>query len=162
MRKSILGNYAKLSLGVLLWGCIFASMSHAESEIKLWKSQTVYVPIYSHMFSRGDDKRQLDLSANLSIRNTDSANSIHINEVKYYDSEGKLLKIYLNSPKELKPMASVYFLIQTLDTSGGWGANFIVKWKSVKGVTEPLIEAIHMGTSLAFNSRGKAIKGVYE
>ena len=166
MRKRILGKYVKLSLGIIFWGCIFASMSHAESEIKLWKSQTVYVPIYSQIFSRGDEKRQLNLSANLSIRNTDSANSIHITEVNYYDSQGKLIKSHLNSPTELKPMSSIYFLVQKLDTSGGWGANFIVKWKSAKSVTEPLIEAIHMGAagpnSYAFDSRGKAIKGVYE
>ena len=166
MRKSIIGNYIKLSLVILFWGCIFASMSHAESEIKMWKSQTVYVPVYSQIFSSGDDKRQLNLSANLSIRNTDSVNSINITEVNYYDSEGKLIKNYLNSPKELKPMASTYFLIKTLDTSGGWGANFIVNWKSDKSVTEPLIEAIHMGSagpnSYAFDSRGKAVKGVHE
>lgn len=107
----------------------------------------------------------LNLSANLIIRNTDSANSIHITEINYYNSEGELIKSYLNSPKELKPMASIYFLIQTSDTSGGWGANFIVEWKSAKKVTEPLFEAIHSGVigthSYSFASRGKVIKGVY-
>ncbi len=78
----------------------------------------------------------LNLSANLIIRNTDSANSIHITEINYYNSEGELIKSYLNSPKELKPMASTYFLIQTSDTSVG----------------------TH---SYSFASRGKAIKGVY-
>lgn len=165
MRKSVLEKYVKLSLGILFWGCIFASLSHAESEIKLWKSQTVYVPIYSHIFLGGTERMPLNLSANLIIRNTDSVNLIHITEINYYNSEGELIKSYLNSPKELKPMASTYFLIQTSDKSGGWGANFIVEWKSAKKVTEPLFEAIHsgvMGThSYSFASRGKAIKGVY-
>jgi len=165
MRRSIVEKYTKLSLGIIFWGCIFASMSHAESEIKMWKSQTVYVPIYSYIFSRGDEKH-LNLGVNLSLRNTDSAYSINITEVNYYDSEGKLIKSYLNSQKELKPMASTYFLIERRDKSGGWGANFIVMWESAKSVTEPLIEAIHMGTagpnSYAFDSRGKVIKGIHE
>ena len=166
MKRIILEKYAKLSLGIVFWVCIFATTSYAESDIKLWKSQTVYVPIYSQIFSTGDDKRLLNLSANLSIRNTDSINSIEITEVNYYDSEGKLIKSHLNSPKELKPMSSIYFLVRRLDTSGGWGANFIVKWESAKSVTEPLIEAIHMGAagpnSYAFDSRGKVIKGIHE
>jgi len=101
-----------------------------------------------------------------SNRNTDSANSIRITEVIYYDSEGELIKSYLNSPKSLKPMASMYFLIETRDTSGGWGASFIIKWESVNKVTQPLIEAIHSGGSgtkgYIFASRGWAIKGVHE
>jgi hypothetical protein len=127
MRKSILGKYVKLSLGILIWGCTFASMSHAESEIKLWKSQTVYVPIYSHIFVGGNKRISLNLSANLIVRNTDSANSIQITEVIYYDSEGEIIESYLNSPNELNPMASIYFLIETADSRGGWGANFLIK-----------------------------------
>ena len=166
MRRSIVEKYTKLSLGIIFWGCIFATLSHAESGIKLWKSQSVYVPIYSHIFLRGDERVSLDLSANLIIRNTDSANSIQITEVIYYDSEGELIKSYLSSPKNLKPMASTYFLIETVDTRGGWGANFIIKWESVNNVTEPLIEAIHSGAvgtkGYTFSSRGLAIKGVHE
>ena len=166
MRKSIVGKYTKLSLGIIFWGCILATMSHAESGIKLWKSQTVYVPIYSHIFLRGDERVSLNLSANIIIRNTDSANSIQIAEVIYYDTEGKPIQSYLNSPKELKPMSSAYFLIETADTRGGWGANFIIKWESANKVTEPLVEAIHTGGrgtgAYIFVSRGWVIIGRHE
>ena len=166
MRRSIMENYTKLSLAIIFWGCIFATMSHADSGIKLWKSQTVYVPIYSHIFVGGNASVSLNLSANLIVRNTDSANSIQITEVIYYDSEGEIIKSYLNSPKNLKPMASTYFLIETADTRGGWGANFIIKWESVNKVTQPLIEAIHSGArgtqGYTFASRGWALKGVHE
>ena len=166
MRRRIVEKYTKLSLGIIFLGCIFVTMSHAESDIKLWKSQTVYVPIYSHFFLRGDERVPLNLSVNLIISNTDSANSIQITEVIYYNSEGKIIKSYLNSPKNLKPMASTYFLIETADISGGWGANFIIRWKSVNKVTQPLIEAIHSAkrgaAAYIFSTRGWPIKGVYE
>ena len=166
MKRSYVEKYTKLSLGIIFWGCIFATMSYAESGIKLWKSQTVYVPIYSHIFLGGNLRSSLNLSANLIVRNTDSANSILITEVIYYDSEGELIKNYLNSPKNIKPMASTYFLIETVDTRGGWGANFIIKWESVNSVTEPLIDAIHSGAigtqGYTFSSKGLAIKGLHK
>ena len=165
MGRSIVEKYTKLSLGIIFWGCIFATMSHAESDIKLWKSQSVYVPIYSHIFLRGDERVPLNLSANLIISNTDSTNSIQITEVIYYNSEGKLIKSYLNSPKNLNPMASTYYLIETADDRGGWGANFIIKWKSANKVTQPLIEAIHSARAAGafiFATRGWPIKGVHE
>ena len=165
MRRSIVEKYTKLSLGIIFWGCIFATMSHAESDIKLWKSQSVYVPIYSHFFLRGDERVPLNLSVNLIISNTDSANSIQITEVIYYNSEGKIIKSYLNSPKNLDPMASTYYLIKTEDDSGGWGASFIIKWKSANKVTQPLMEAIHsaaLAGAYVFATRGWPIKGVYE
>ena len=165
MRKRILGKYTKLSLVMIFWGCIFAAMSHAESGIKLWTSQTVYVPIYSSIFVRGE-KVSLNLSANVIVRNTDSANSIQITEVIYYNSEGELIKSYLNSPKKLKPMVSTYFLIEAAEDKGGWGSNFIIKWESVNKVTQPLIEAIHSGQRGAgiysYAIRGWPIEGVHE
>ena len=155
-----------LILGLFLVGCLMVSQVHAESEIKLWRSQTVYVPIYSHIFLGGLEKRPLELSANLIIRNTDSSNSIRITAVDYYDSEGKLIKKYLNGPKKLNPMASSYFLIRTSDRSGGWGANFIVEWEAALKVTEPVVEAVFTGAigthSYSFISPGKAIKGIYK
>ena len=165
MRRSIVEKYTKLSLGIIFLGCIFATMSHAESEIKMWKSQTVYVPVYTHTFLGGKKRIPLNLSPNLVISNTDSANSIQITEVIYYNSEGELLKSYLNSPKNLNPMASTYYLIETADDRGGWGANFIIKWKSANKVTQPLIEAIHsaaLAGPMIFATRGWPIKGVYE
>ena len=146
-------------------GCLFATMSHAESGIKLWTSQTIYVPIYSSIFVRGE-KVSLDLSANVIVRNTESANSIQITDVIYYNSEGELIKSYLNSPKKLKPMASTYFIIEAAEDIGGWGSNFIIKWESVNKVTQPLIEAIHSGQRgtgvYSYAIRGWAIEGVHE
>ena len=54
--------------------------------------------------------------------------------------------------------------IKTADTVGGWGANFIVESTSPTPVTEPVIEAVFIGTrgthSYSFTSEGKAVKGI--
>src|SRR5690242_12722166 len=50
--------------------------------------QTVYVPIYSHIYTV-EQSRTIDLTATLSVRNTDLANPMIITAVDYYNSSGK-------------------------------------------------------------------------
>lgn len=129
----------------------------------LSKGQTVYVPIYSHIIVGGGKRKiPFDLSINLSIRNTDPKNPITIVRVEYYDSHGDHVKDFITEPLIVRPMASKYFFISQSDTSGGWGANYIIKWESEKEVNEPIIESITFGArgahTISFVSRGKAIK----
>jgi hypothetical protein len=58
---------------VLVLAGLLAPMVNAE-DIKLSDGQTVYVPIYSHIYS-GIKARPFDLAATLSIRNTDPTHS---------------------------------------------------------------------------------------
>jgi hypothetical protein len=132
------------------------------AEVKRVSGQTVYVPIYSHIYHGDQDKHPFDLTATLSIRNTDPDVSITVTVIDYYDSNGKLLKNFQQKPIEIKPMGSTRAIIQESDKSGGSGANFIVKWESGRKATEPLIESIMIGTKIqqgiSFTSRGQVIK----
>ena len=136
------------------------SFSQAAEGPKISKGQTIYVPVYSNIYV-GDRALQWQLSANLSVRNTDPANPITVLAVDYYDSEGKLVDNYLSKPKQLNPMGSAYYYVKTSDTKGGYGANFVVKWKSEKQVNEPIIECVMTGSrgnhSVSFISRGQAV-----
>jgi hypothetical protein len=118
------------------------------------------VPIYSHIYS-GLKGRPFSLAATLSIRNTDPKQSITLVSVKYFDSEGKLVKEYLDKPAELKAMASARYILPEGDTTGGSGANFLVKWQSSKKINPPLIEGVMIGTrsgqGISFVSRGQVI-----
>jgi hypothetical protein len=133
----------------------------SDDDIRLTAGQSVYVPIYSHIYS-GIKARPFDLAAILSIRNTDINQPVTIVSVKYYDTEGKLLKEYLDEPLQLKVLASTRYIIKEGDKAGGSGANFIVKWKSNKKVTPPIIEAVmigtHSGQGISFVSRGQVIE----
>ena len=134
--------------------------THAESGISLSTGQNVYVPIYSHIYS-GLKGRPFSLAATLSIRNTDPKHSITLLSVKFYDSDGKLIKEYLDKPAELKAMASTRYILTEGDTAGGSGANFLVKWQSQTKVNPPLIEGVMIGTrsgqGISFVSRGQVI-----
>jgi len=149
---------------ILFFFCCFAfsiNSVNAASEMILSKGQTVYVPVYSHIYS-GDREHPFDLTATLSVRNTDPKHNITILSVDYYDSKGKLLKQYIENPVILKPLATSRYIIKESDKSGGSGANFLVKWKSDVKINSPIIESIMIGTKtqqgISFISRGRVIQ----
>lgn len=149
-----------ISCGLILAVLLLFITNHALSEVKRCKGQTVYVPIYSHIYS-GDREHPFLLAATLSIRNTDPDQLITVTAIDYYDSDGKLLKKHIQKHLILNPMASTRVVIKESDKSGGSGANFIVKWESLNRVTEPLIESVMIGTQvqhgISFTSRGQVI-----
>jgi len=134
------------------------------AEMHLFKGQTVYVPVYSHIYS-GDRERPFYLAATLSIRNTDRSHGIVIQAVDYYDSEGKVLKHYLKQPVSLGAMATLRYVVPESDKSGGSGAKFIIQWQSEHPVAEPLIESVMISTKtqqgISFTSRGRVLEAVF-
>ena len=158
--KPNLPNFVYLFLLIFIAG-MMAPVNISAEDIKLSSGQTVYVSIYSHIYS-GLKARPFDLAAILSIRNTDINQPVTIVSAKYYDTDGKLLKEYLNEPLQLNALASTRYIIKEGDKAGGSGANFIVKWKSEKKVNPPIIEAVmigtHSGQGISFVSRGQVIK----
>lgn len=136
------------------------SLAHADDTVSLSKGQTIYVPAYSHIYS-GDREKQFLLTVTLSIRNIDPKHQIKITAVDYYESQGKLLKKYLDKPVTPKPLESLRYIVPQSDKTGGSGANFMVEWKSDKFVNPPIVESIMIGTQsqqgISFTSRGQAI-----
>ena len=129
-----------------------------------WLGQTVYVPVYSHIFA--DDRyrdRPFLLTATLSVRNTDPERPFTLRRVDYYDSEGALLQRYLEAPITLAPLASTHYIVPESEAKGGAGAKFLIEWQAPAAVSEPIIEAVMIGTKLqqgiSFMSTGRAIKG---
>lgn len=152
-------NLIHFLLLIFFAGILIPVVGSAE-DIQLSAGQTVYVPIYSHIYS-GIKARPFDLAAILSIRNTNLKSSINLVSVKYYDSGGKLVKDYLKAPSSLNALGSTRYIIAENDKAGGSGANFIVIWKSDKPVNPPIIEGVmigtHSGQGISFVSRGQVI-----
>lgn len=144
---------------IFMIGLLNPEFSSAE-DMQLSVGQTVYVPIYSHIYS-GIKARPFDLAATLSIRNTNLKSSINLISVKYYDSQGKLVKDYLAAPIPLNALGSTRYIIVENDKAGGSGANFIVIWESEQPVNPPIIEGVmigtHSGQGISFVSRGQVI-----
>ncbi len=144
-----------ISLTVILVG---ASLVQAQ---EISSGETVYVPVYSNVFS-GPRSRELELTATLSVRNTDLKQPITILKVDYFNSEGKFIRSHIDKAFPIGPLSSVHFIVAELDSSGGSGAKFIVKWKAEKDVNAPIIQAIMVtarsGLGVSFITQGRAIK----
>src|SRR4028119_1780270 len=81
-------------------------------ETKIVMGQTIYVPVYSHIYYQNQEK-VLNLAATLSIRNTDLNKPMIITSVSYYDSNGKVIKQFLARPVQLGAMASTDFVVDS-------------------------------------------------
>jgi len=124
-------------------------------------ARQVYVPVYSSVY-HGDRASEFFLAVTLSIRNTDSKNSVAVYSVDYYNNSGNLVRNYLNEKKILKPFETLNFIVKESDTHGGSSASFLVKWNAGKNVNDLLVEAIMIGTQqqqgISFTTRGIHLK----
>ena len=158
--KQLSPNLICFLLLIFTVGILTPTGSSAD-DIRFSSGQSVYVSIYSHIYG-GLKARPFDLASVLSIRNTDMNQQVTIISVKYYDTDGQIIKEYLNEPLQLNALASTRYIIKEGDKAGGSGANFIVQWKSNKKVNSPIIEAIMIGTrsgqGISFISRGQVIE----
>lgn len=166
-----------MSLAIALTACESTTLSRTQpsnvnsltqlqiatvEQSKVAMGQTVYVPVYSHIYQFNSQDSPINLATTLSIRNTDERNPIIITAVRYFNTRGELVKTYLEKPVTLQPLASTEVFIGAEDTTGGSGANFIVEWVAKQKVYEPVIEAVMISTAstqgIAFISPGKVLK----
>jgi hypothetical protein len=108
------------------------------------RGQRVYVPAYSHILI-GDRGAPFNLAATLSVRNTDPANAVTVTAVDYYDGSGRLVKRHLDRPHVLRPLAATEVFVPESDTSGGFGASFLVTWTAEAAATPPVVECLLIG-----------------
>ncbi|QQE63825.1 hypothetical protein GFS31_04950 [Leptolyngbya sp. BL0902] len=125
------------------------------------QGQVVYVPVYSEIYDFGPS-RPFQLTATLSLRNTDPVHPIFVEAVDYYDSSGTLVTAYLSQPLKLGPLASTAVVVESGNTFGGSGANFLVTWRAATSVSDPVIEAVMISTAsqqgVSFLSLGRVIE----
>lgn len=152
-----------VTISFMLTVLICFAVTPANAKMRLFNGQTVYVPLYSHIYS-GDREQPFYLAATLSIRNTDMKQPITLTAVDYYDSAGKFLKHYLEKAVALEAMATRRYVVPESDKSGGSGAKFIIKWQSDQPVAEPLIESVMISTKtqqgISFTSRGRVLEAI--
>ncbi|PKQ65820.1 hypothetical protein BZG02_02110 [Labilibaculum filiforme] len=120
-----------------------------------------YLSIYSQIYSKSEHKTH-NLTAMASMRNTSDTDTIFLLKVEYFDTHGKLIRTYFNTPIYIAPMQTTEIIIDEMDTEGGTGSNFIIEWKIPKNCPEPLFEGVMNSTmgqqGLSFTTQSKRIK----
>ena len=133
----------------------------ASAEVSITKGQTVYVPVYSNVYS-GPRKRPLQLATMLSIRNVDPAAAMKITTIEYFDNDGRFVSRHITAPLSLGPLSTHHVYLEEKDKRGGFGASFIVRWGAEKPINAPIIECVMIGASggqgISFVSPGQEIR----
>ena len=124
------------------------AIAHAE-ELNLSKGQMLYLPIYSTIW-HGDthpikgEPMKSNMSALVSIRNTSLKTPIKILSARYYNTEGKLIKNFVSTPKAIVPLGTLELFIEKSEAEGGSGANFLIQWEAATDTNVPVVEAVHI------------------
>jgi hypothetical protein len=138
----------------------------AAGEPELVTGQTLYLPVYSHIYYGNPDKNgkpsETLVSVHISIRSTDAQVPVRITSARYYDTGGKLVRNYITSPVTIPPLGTHEIFVPRADTAGGSGANFLIGWTAETPANPPLVEALHAdireARTLMFITTGQPIK----
>lgn len=136
-------------------------MDHKIDKQEMHYQDIIYVPIYSDIYVDDQNPKNL-LAATLSIRNTSYNDSLFVSKIQYFNTHGDLVRNFIENPISLPPMATVNYVIEKEDDTGGSGANFIVALNAKSSNVKPLIQAVMIGQysnkGFAFSTDGYSIK----
>ncbi|HXU92251.1 MAG TPA: DUF3124 domain-containing protein [Gallionella sp.] len=136
-----------MKIRLLMLLLAFCASPAAVAAEELSSGQTLYLPIYSHIW-HGDriaNKQPVKslVSALVSIRNTSLKTPIRIVSARYYSTEGNLLGEYLPKPAEVGAMGTLELFVERKESAGGSGANFVIQWDAAVQTNPPVVEAVH-------------------
>jgi len=121
----------------------------------------VYVPVYSSIYI-AEGNQTFDLTVTVTVRNTDRQQAITVIDADFFDTAGRLVHAYVTEPTQLAPLASADIVVRESDTRAGVGGSFVVEWRSSGEVTEPLVQAVMIGSGhqqgISFVSEGHVLQ----
>jgi hypothetical protein len=125
----------------------------------------LYVPVYSHVLHQSGEAAMY-VTATVNVRNTDLASAIVVTRADYHDSKGALVERRVESPVRIGPLASTQFVVAQADKRGGAGASFLVEWHAETAASDPVVEAVMIGTSgqqgVSFVTQARVLRRIGE
>ena len=67
---------------------------------------TTYLSVYSQIYSQTQNRKH-DLTATVSLRNTNKKDTIYISKAEYFDTDGKSIRTYFDKTIYIGPMGTV-------------------------------------------------------
>lgn len=108
-------------------------------------SGSSYLSVYSEIYSQ-TEHATINLTATVSLRNINKKDTIYLEQAKYYNTKGNLIRSYFEKPIFIAPLETVEIVIDEKDQEGGSGANFIFDWKIKPQSNEPFFECAMIST----------------
>jgi len=120
-----------------------------------------YLSIYSQIYSQTEQLTH-NLTATVSLRNTNRYDTIYIKKAEYYDTHGTFIRSYFDKTIFIAPLETVEIIIDERDKEGGTGANFLFEWEMRPDTHEPYFEGVMISTygsqGLSFTTQGIRIE----
>ncbi|GAB1309188.1 hypothetical protein KH5_18710 [Urechidicola sp. KH5] len=111
-----------------------------------FKKGSTYLSVYSQIYSQ-DEQITHNLTATISIRNTNSSDTLYIKQADYHNTSGVLIRTYVEKPIFVAPLETIEIIINEKDPAGGTGGNFIFSWVQSKKANKPIFEGVMISTS---------------
>ncbi|TYB75827.1 DUF3124 domain-containing protein [Bizionia myxarmorum] len=125
-----------------------------------YQTKKVYVPVYSDIYQRTRNDRTL-LTSTLSIHNTSETDTLFISRIDYYNTQGKLVRNYIEKSIFLNTFETIEYVVDEEDKTGGSGANFVIEWYGSSKLN-PIFQAVMIGglgnKSFSFTTNGVEIE----
>jgi hypothetical protein len=144
MRGSKMRGAVSLVCLTLLLLIMAAGVGLAAEPTTRSNGQTIYAAAYSYVLM-GTGKHKYLVTSTLVIRNIDPVNTIIVTTADYRDSSGGHLRHYVEEPVAVGPLASIEFVVQESDVTGGHSPSFIVRWRASTTVIAPVVESLVIG-----------------
>lgn len=124
-----------------------------------------YLSVYQQIYYGISASKSHDLTSTISMRNTNEKDTIYILRSNYYDTNGKLIRSYIDSPIFIAPLETIKIVIsktEDIETMEQRGANFIFDWAIDHRSHEPLFEGVMISAfgkeGLSFVTQGKRLR----
>lgn len=125
----------------------------------------VYIPAYGSIRAMSGRSR-IGLATTLSVHNTSSHEILVLNKIDYFGTDGQIVRSLLDGPVAVRPLGTLEFFVPAGDPTAASGGNYLTEWWAAGRMTEPVIEAVMIGTvgttSYSFVSRGQRLHEVPE
>ena len=102
--------------------------------------QQIYVPVNLESNTMNGHR---NIRTILKIRNTSSTDSAYLTHIDYYDTQGTLIKKFLESTVLIKPMATREVMIRN-NQFRTKGDNFLVQWYSNNPEHRPFVQTVSL------------------
>jgi hypothetical protein len=103
--------------------------------------------VYSEIYSNNEHRTHA-LTATISIRNINKSDTIWVDEANYFNTQGELIRAYIQQSVYIAPLETVEIVIAEDDLSGGSGSNFLFSWvDQTPTIQPPFIQAVMISTS---------------
>ena len=140
------------------------SYSYKLAAAELSNGGTIFVPAYRGFYQiYGTTRDSYALTGTFFLYNIDPKMAIEILSIDFYDSSGKLLKKFIETPLLVKPRNSKEITIQPRTQVDEDCASYLmIRWKSSQPANTPIAEVLMVGQvmnrGISFSTRGCDVK----